>query len=225
MPPQPIDSVKRGAKYSLRFSSIDPLTAKHVAECIAEWSVVELHVGYLFSTLLDTNARRSADLFASLDSSTAKRHSLRAAALSRLTADENELFERFLSYLKSQQKTRDKLAHWIIGASDEIADAIVLVDPKSIWSLFGVNHEIKITREELIALGEGYDERRQKFRRQDIFVYTVKALKNDIQEFSDIQKLTTWLSFLTIAPIGSATRKMIFDELAQDARLQPSTRR
>lgn len=136
MPPQPIDKVKSGAHFRLFFDATGDQgpVAQAAMRCIANWSQVELDLGYLFISLLRANLKQGAELYNSLDGARAKDAAIRALAVSALDKNEYVLFAALQRNIKSQQKTRDKLGHWIIGSSDMIPRTMIIIDPKTLWA-------------------------------------------------------------------------------------------
>lgn len=227
MPPQPIDMVKLGARYRLRYDpmSDDPAISVAIANCITQWSRVELHIGYLFASLLKINEKQGASLFASFESASAKRHAIRTLALSTMTEEELLLFDKLLSQIKSHQKIRDKVAHWLIGISEDIKNAFVLVDQKMVWVNFG--HIIQDNREFIENHGAkasiGNDGLPNKFTnelaRENVYVYTISSLDADVRFFSDLKNIIVKFILYASIPINSDARRQLFIELAQDSRL------
>src|SRR5208283_2296961 len=141
MPPQPLSRIKPDLKYRLHFDNYDkrPAVAQAIAECIATWSRVELAYGSLFISLLQANEAKGAGLYVSMESAKSKRDAIMALAVGNLHEQKVTMLNRLLSYTKSQQKIRDKIAHWIWGISDQLTDSMVLCDPKSVWTHSGEN--------------------------------------------------------------------------------------
>ena len=55
---------------------------------------------------------------------------LSAAAKSTLNQHEHQIFEVLVSMTRASAKKRDKLAHWLWTYSDDISDALLLIDPR-----------------------------------------------------------------------------------------------
>lgn len=221
MPPQPIDRVKLGAEYRLHFDSLDHRSevAQAMAECIAKWSGVELNLGFFFTSLLHINEQQGAELYASLESSNAKKQAIRALCVSSLNDRSIDLVVRLQRYITSQQKVRDKLGHWIIGYSDDIPDALILTDPKVIWPVAGGSSQ---------DFREAFRDRNRKpmsriasrpVPRDGVYVYKRVDIQADTRAFVElaalILKFTSFVKQIPDSPIW----RSLYDELDRDARL------
>ena len=102
-------------------------------EAIASWSNVEAFMLSFFVTLLGGETLAST-VYLALDGSGPKMAAIRAAASAALgaTPERLSLFRALLDIAKTNQKARDKLAHWTWGYSPQLPDALLLVDPKAL---------------------------------------------------------------------------------------------
>ena len=187
MPPQPLSRIKSGLRYRLHFDTLDerPNVAQAIAECIATWSRVDCAYGYLFVSMLKTNEKQGAELFASMESANSKIIAIKALAISSLSEQKVEILERLLRYTKSQQKVRDKIAHWVWGTSNELVDSMVLCDPKVMWAQSG-----KSLAQLSAAVKDGSPYCITSPVSEDyVYVYSKKDLKREAQCFANLAVL------------------------------------
>ena len=108
-------------------------TNEHLArlamECIATWSTVESWMLNFYINLAGGNKSDSAAMFLALDSSSAKSNAL-TPFIQKLDVRYQRLYAAVLKLLRSRQKSRDKLAHWVWGYSAELPDSLLLADPR-----------------------------------------------------------------------------------------------
>ena len=102
-------------------------------EALASWSNVEAFLLRLFVDLFGGHGSLAANVFLSLEGQSAKNAAIAAAAASALGTRPEELrvLQAILAITKTNEKDRNKLAHWTWGESPDLPDAILLVDPRS----------------------------------------------------------------------------------------------
>lgn len=102
-------------------------------EALASWSNVEAFLLRLFIDLFGGHGSLAASVFLSLEGQSAKNAAISAAAASALADRPNELrvLLAILAIAKTNEKDRNKLAHWTWGDSPKLPDALLLVDPRS----------------------------------------------------------------------------------------------
>lgn len=136
--PQPLSRVMPNAGVILGNAGDRPL-ARHpelavlAIEAIASWSNVEGFMLRLFMQLLGGNESLAASVFLALENQASKTAAINAAAVTALREqpDELNLLRAILSIAKTNEKDRNKLAHWTWGDSPNIPDAVLLVDPRA----------------------------------------------------------------------------------------------
>jgi hypothetical protein len=215
MPPQPLSRIKPGLKYRLHFDNFDerPAVAQAIAECIATWSRVECAYGHLFISLLQTNERKGAELYASFDSGHSKRVAITALAVGSLHEQKVELLRRLISHTNSQEKIRNKIAHWIWGTADELKDSMVICDPKSIWAHTGKNLSgIRAKPGEMFLFMPYLDSR-------VVFSYSKRDLQEDAKAFASLAVLVEKFPFFLAQDTETQQYASLYNELIQDARL------
>lgn len=134
--PQPLSRVLPNASITIGNAGDRPL-ARHpelavlALEAIASWSNVEAFLLRLFLQLLGGNESLAASVYLALDSQSAKTNAIKGAAANALRDRPQELvlLEAIIAIAKTNEKDRNKLAHWTWGDSPNIPDAVLLVDP------------------------------------------------------------------------------------------------
>ena len=136
--PQPLSRVLPNAGIILGNAGDRPL-ARHpelavlAIEAIASWSNVEAFMLRLFMQLLGGNESLAASVFLVLENQASKTAAISAAAATALRERPAELnvLRAILSITKTNEKDRNKLAHWTWGDSPNIPDAVLLVNPRA----------------------------------------------------------------------------------------------
>ena len=136
--PQPLSRVSSTASIALGNAGDRPL-AKHpdlallALEAIASWSNVESFMLHLFIELFGGQGSLAADVFLALDGQAAKSAAIASAANSVLSSrpDELKVLQAIMAIAKTNEKDRNKLAHWTWGESPDLPDALLLVDPRA----------------------------------------------------------------------------------------------
>lgn len=136
--PQPLSRVAPNSGVMIGNAGDRPLSrhpdlAILAIEAVASWSNVEAFLLRLFVDLFGGHGSLAADVFLSLEGQSAKNAAIAAAAASALTArpDELRVLRAILAVTKTNEKDRNKLAHWTWGESLGLSDALLLVDPRS----------------------------------------------------------------------------------------------
>ncbi len=136
--PQPLSTVVQSANIFIGNAGDRPLTrhpelAILAIEAIASWSNVESFMLRLFIQLLGGNGTLAANVFLALEGQGPKTAAIQAAANTVLQAmpEKLTLLKAILAIAKTNEKSRDKLAHWTWGDSPNLPDALLLLNPKS----------------------------------------------------------------------------------------------
>lgn len=136
--PQPLSRVAPNASIVVGNAGDRPI-ARHpdlavlAMEAIASWSNVENFMLGLFLELFGGHSSLAAEVFLSLEGRAAKLAAINAAATSVLKDRDEELrvLRAILAIVKTNEKDRNKLTHWIWGDSPNLPDALLLVDPRT----------------------------------------------------------------------------------------------
>ena len=136
--PQPLSRVMPNASVVIGNAGDRPLLrhpelAVLAIEAIASWSNVENFMLNMFIQLFGGNESMSANIYLSLENQSAKNAAINAAAGTALKENPEELsvFKAIMAISKTNEKSRNKLAHWTWGDSPNIADGVLLIDPRS----------------------------------------------------------------------------------------------
>ncbi|WP_156962607.1 hypothetical protein [Salinisphaera hydrothermalis] len=136
--PQPLSRVNPNASIMIGNAGDRPLLrhpelAALAAEAIASWANVESFMLKLFVEMFGGNEALATNIFLSLNNQSAKNDAIRAAADSFFEngSDELAVFRALLAISKTNEKDRNKLAHWTWGDSPNLPDALLLIDPRT----------------------------------------------------------------------------------------------
>jgi hypothetical protein len=100
------------------------------------WSEIELELGALMVAFLGASAIPTVAIYTDLLAFRTREQALRSAAQKTLSPDHLDIFEAVISIVKSVAKQRDRLAHWLWRISDDLPDAILLIDPRILLPAF-----------------------------------------------------------------------------------------
>ncbi len=136
--PQPLSKVLPNAGFQLGNAGDRPLErhpdlAVLALEALASWSNVENFMLHLFIELFGGNDSIASEMYLALESQSAKKAAICSAANVFLKDKLNEMnvLQAILAIMKTNEKDRNKLAHWIWGDSPLIPDALLLIDPRN----------------------------------------------------------------------------------------------
>lgn len=218
MPPQPLLTVCSNATVELSPQRIieRPQVAAWVGECIACWSIVEHETSRLFTLLLDVNVEAGMELYNQFGGASLKENGIKALARSKLQRPDYEIIDALLKMIKSQEKTRNKIAHWYWGVSDQVPDGLVLVDPRELLILSARTRDKSLRRKKGERTKYDFGIPRDKF-----YVYRVKDLQADAAAFSDLAILIQRCHALCYLRVGPALYRLR-RELSIDGRLKPA---
>jgi hypothetical protein len=112
--------------------SKNPNLALLALSALSSWSKVEMSLLRVFVQLMGGAESLSASIYSSLETQTAKNAAISAAAKHALRDRpvEHQLLRAVISIAKTNQKFRNKLAHWVWGYSPQVPDALLLADPR-----------------------------------------------------------------------------------------------
>ena len=135
---QPLSRVNRGANIIMGNAGIrpTPLEARPeigllAMEVISSFSTVELFMLKTYMALAGGPKTVAARMYAALETKSAKTQALRAVA-EVLPEDSKSTLQALLSWVKSNQSIRDKIAHGIWGYSPQIEDGLLLCNSRSL---------------------------------------------------------------------------------------------
>lgn len=134
--PQPLSSVAPDANVTIGGSQDSPslhrpALALAAMNVVAEWSLLENAILYLFTRLLGENPTQGAAIFTSIRNQNGKRDAFRAVIPAGCGGDQQkeDLVNAAIAIFEKASKTRNKIAHWVWGYSDDLPDAVLLAKP------------------------------------------------------------------------------------------------
>jgi hypothetical protein len=212
MPPQPLSRIRpdAGISFCPELTFQRPEVAVWMAQCIAVWSWVERQMSRMFVTLFGINVEAGVELHNSFGGAGLKVNAFEILARSRLSPDDYKILDALLDVVDSHAKTRNKIAHWYWGYSDQIDDGLVLIDPKHILIQTARVADIQNAGARPTA-----DDIRYPLDK--IYVYRTSDLKHDAESFIS-------LALLVNKCHGLCARKgpelvSLCEELSKDSRL------
>ena len=94
----------------------------------------------VFVQLMGGTAERAATVFLALETQTAKTQAINTVA-SSLPGAHKEMLQALLAIARTNQKGRDRFAHWIWGDISDLPDALLLLDPRIILRTGNIEFE------------------------------------------------------------------------------------
>lgn len=113
-----------------------PELAIKAMEAVASWSIVERFRLDLYLQLAGGEKSAAADMYLALDGDSAKNRAIEALANNVLAnkPDHLRVFNALQKIAATNAKSRNKLAHWTCGYSEDLPDALLFFDPKTMLS-------------------------------------------------------------------------------------------
>ena len=197
-----------------------PEYAPYISMIISQWSYNEANLCSILAYLLSANAGPVMDMVYTLNSTGVQLDMIEAAAERQLFDPELELFQAVLYLARKCAKKRHRVAHHVWAYSDDLPNALILIDPSAYVEVFV---KLQIPRDisdtsflqrmsqeiaKLAQAGEHYDLDR-------CFVYRENDLKAVIDEMAIVSRCTTLL--INYLNPSHAARDQIYSLLA----LQP----
>jgi hypothetical protein len=101
-----------------------------IAHAISIWSAIEALTANVISHALHGDMRAAVHMYTAITSATASNAALKAAVRAGLQPEYAELFNAIWEIGADLADDRHKLAHWVMGYSKEIPNAVLLLNPK-----------------------------------------------------------------------------------------------
>lgn len=240
MAPQPLSIVKPDANViiapdALRMHAWLGMLA---AEAIGTWSTVDAQLTKLLGTMLGAAWRPANAMFAELSSSTAQTAAIKGVAREHFKdrPREAEVFTAIMTAVASGWKRRNPLAHHLWGYSDDLDDALLLLDPRD-----DARFAIELS-EAISANQKRWRNTRKDFRprepdnrvdvflpRDQVMVYRENDFEELIRDFSEIADTISHFSIFVGPAMGKMLRypevSALLDELEAQPLIAPSLRR
>lgn len=116
---------KAGAIFGTKFLEDRPECAVIFARCIATWSYVEQQTALLLAVILKINTAPALAMFLAMQSTRIQIPVLTAAAKTVLEEKDFELFQSIMNIRSTIEKSRNDLAHGLIGGSLNVDNGII----------------------------------------------------------------------------------------------------
>ena len=186
-----------------------------VARCISIWSLIETFTAKVAIYALKGDMRVAMEMYLSITSSGAANAALKTAVRVGLEPKYSELFSAIWTISGELADERHRLAHWGMGYSKDIPNAILLLNPKD--GLKRGAHNISVGR--LEQYGKFTPRPINKLR-----VCSAEYLDHLIQTFQ--HHLTRILGFVyllecceDLPPPSRRTMKTLYDRLYNEPRI------
>lgn len=166
-----------------------PILAIAAMECIATWSHVESFMLKLYVDLAGGAEADAAAVYLAMDSASFKATVVRTLAERKLNPDDLVLLTAITTLVKTAQKDRDKIAHWIWGTASGLPDSILLADPRHL-----------------------------DLKREKIFVYTEQDFNEMRLKFERIARFGMRFRDI-VRPSFAQSRDKAFDELSREPEI------
>ena len=107
-----------------------PELAAKVAQCISQWSEVEIHLGAFLGLLLHANQKAAVAMYAGLENRSAQIRLITLAAEASLPLEHFDVISALIQkVIRPAMRERDRLAHWTWGYSQDVPDALLISEP------------------------------------------------------------------------------------------------
>lgn len=191
MPPQPLSNVRTNAKLKVHSKSLERRSdlAPFIAKIIAGWALVEVGIGTMLSFILEAEFAATAAMLYSLRSSSAQIDAVAAAGKAKLTGRDLEMFEAVLIIARAAAKKRNAIAHHVWAHSDELPDALLLVEPQAY-----VNHFVEL-HSKIATKSFHHPWKLLAPDPEHVFVYREKEFDEIIAEIYAVQRCVVFASF------------------------------
>jgi len=135
--PQPLSRVKRDASFHWGTGVLTPYPhlCCIITETISFGSQVEFNWSAILVHLLQSDARTGMAMYEALSGGEGRRAALEGAAKVALSIEDFRLFKAVEKALAPARNVRNRFAHHVWGATDEIPDALLLIDPQCLRQL------------------------------------------------------------------------------------------
>lgn len=131
--PQPLSKVAPKAQISIgNPAGTKPALMMMAMEALATWSYIDYLMLRIYVELSGGYSSDATAAFLALETAGAKSGVIRTLANRNLQKEYLPAFNAVLAVLKSGEKERHKLAHWVWATSPSVSDGAILFDPRNI---------------------------------------------------------------------------------------------
>jgi hypothetical protein len=191
MAPQPISFFRR--KKIVIWASHEsierrPELAPYIAQVIAKWGHIEGNICSILAYLLAAEAAPTMAMLQSVRSSSAQIDMIEAAARTKITEEaEIEMFQTVMLLGRKGAQRRHQVAHHIWAHSDQLLNALILIDPAAHADIFVRLQDTSTTTSALEDESIGQPDPRR------CFIYRKKEFEEILTHFQAIARSTTFL--------------------------------
>jgi hypothetical protein len=191
MAPQPVSFYRR--KKIVIWASHEsierrPGLAPYIARVIAKWGHIEGNICSILAYLLAAEATPTMAMLQSLRSSSAQFDMIEAAAKTKITDEtEIEMFQAVMLVARKGAQRRHQVAHHIWAHSDQLPNALILIDPAAYADIFVRLQEVPTPSGIVEDESFGQPDSRR------CFIYRKNEFEEILTHFQVISRSTTFL--------------------------------
>lgn len=225
MPPQPLSlvmphaTVSWGAGFAFeKRPSLAPL----VAEAISAWAYAEATMGDILIRMLGARGEPAAKMYSAIVSTTARLDALSAAARCSLQSRYLEMFDALKMVVKPVAGARNRLAHDLWCYSDDLPDALLLLDASASFDFFVERNTFHFDQDARAAAIQG-KRPPPLFPMDRVFVYREQELTEILTAVREVHQLLAL--FVVVASGHQPQAESNFRELELEPRIQTALAR
>lgn len=125
--PQPFNGA---SSYNLHSLKERPALASHIGLITAMWSLIDVQLAHMVSTMLHADAEIAATLLGGIRSEPVKLAAIQAVAEERLSSELLAEYTLLMKEFKSVSKARNDVVHKIWAVPDNKPESLVLIDSR-----------------------------------------------------------------------------------------------
>jgi hypothetical protein len=130
--PNPLTKVKADAKITFSYGAPakNPELCAQVLMVLSAWGKLDTEMGVVFASFLNTQAEIGVAIYNQLTNLNTQDAAMRAAASLVLDKNKMDLFLALMKIAKGPRDQRNQIAHGVWGYSEDLPDALLLLNPK-----------------------------------------------------------------------------------------------
>lgn len=232
--PQPLSSLlSKDDPWSITINPHElakhPQRTVQVAEVIARASSIEHGLAMILVHVLHASPEPAFAMFSEVMDAGNRRAMIVAAAKAALSADDSESLEAIMSVVRTQIDHRNKFAHWLWGACEQVPDALLLVDPRY---LLGHARRLQQVRRDIAATKEEFEEiiNAMNFDFDRIYVYREADFKSILHDFRETEGIVNAFASIIDPTVTELDERLAVltprrETIVEKARLRLSNQR
>jgi hypothetical protein len=198
VPRQPLNKIVQNLKdpigLGLGTFAARPELAALVCDVITGWARVEGSLSLVFARYTYSRVDIAMSTYNSVEGYRAQRQMLGGAARAALSVDNYMLFEATMEFVKRQYNIRNEMAHWIWGKTEDLPDALIIMEPvsqrKTSTMIFGARNVTDLINSQKFKEDSG----------KKTFVYRKNDLETHAKEMFKAEVLADRLQYLVAKP-------------------------